>query len=326
MLQRLNAASSRISSVPTAAVDESAQTFGPREWTLSTVVALIWGSSFLWIAIAIDHVSTTVVPLTRCAFGAAALALYRPARRRIERADWGRFAFLGLCWMAVPFLLYPLAEETVNTSITGMLNGGLPIVTTVVTAIFTRHMPSRTRVIAVAIGGGGIAIISLSSISGSKGADARGVLLLLIALVCYAVATNVARPMQATYGSLPTMLWIEIIGALWSLPLGIDGIRHSHFTWSAIGALLALGAIGTGAAFAIYAVLLHRAGPVRGMIGVFFTPIVGTALGITVRHDRFHVVAALGMLVVIGGAMLTSRPEPAQLPVATAPAASAHSV
>ena len=71
--------------MPSIAVNESEQRFGPPEWGMSVLVALIWGSSFLWIAIAIDHVSTTVVPLARCLFGAAALALLRGAAGRRHR-------------------------------------------------------------------------------------------------------------------------------------------------------------------------------------------------------------------------------------------------
>ena len=271
----------------------------------------MWGSSFLWIAIAIDHVDVTVVPLARCAFGALALLAFPKARRSLDRADWPRFIFLGLAWMAIPFLLYPIAEQTVNTSITGMLNGALPIVTTVVTAIFTRALPSPFRIVAVIIGGAGITLISLSSVGEDKGADTKGIVLLLLALVCYAIAANVAPPAQAKYGPLCTMLWIEILGTAWSLPLGLNGLRHSEVTVAAVGALLILGAIGTGLAFAIFGVLLSRAGPVRGMIGIFFTPIVGTILGITFRDEQLHLGAIVGMAVVIVGAVMTSRPEQA---------------
>jgi len=277
---------------------------------MSALLALIWGSSFLWIAIAIDHVDVTVVPLARCLFGVIALGMFPNARRSIDRVDWPRFAFLGLCWGALPFLLYPIAEQTVNTSITGMLNGGLPIVTALVTAAFTRVAPSPFRIAAVITGGAGIALISLSSLGDETSADAKGIAFLLIALVCYAIAANVARPMHVKYGALPTMLWITTFGLLWSLPLGLNGLRHSDFTWSAIGALVALGAIGTGVAFAFYGVLLHRAGPVRGMIGIFFTPIIGTILGIAFRDDRLHGAAIAGMGIVIVGAAMTSRPEP----------------
>ena len=84
----------------------------------------------------------------------------------------------------------------------------------------------------------------------------------------------------------------------------------SAFSWAALGSLFMLGAIGTGVAFALYGVLLHRAGPVRGMIGIFFTPIVGTILGVTVPRRRAARAAVVGMVVVIVGAIMTSRPEP----------------
>ena len=297
------------------AINEQDLTFGPPEWVMSVGVAIIWGSSFLWIAIAIDHVTSPVVPLARCVFGTLGLALFPAARRRIRRDDLPRFIFTGLIWMAIPFLLYPVAERTVSSSITGMINGGLPVVTTIVTAVFTRTVPSARRCLAVAIGATGIAMISLSSVGSDKGADGGGILLLLVALLCYAIAANTSRPLQATYGALPSMLWITVFGAMWSLPFGIAGIPNSHFTWSAIGALVVLGFIGTGVAFAMYSLLLHRAGPVRGMIGIFFTPIVGLLLGVTVRDEHLHPVAIVGMAIVIVGAILTSRPEPARASV-----------
>ena len=124
------------------AINEHDVHFGPSEWSLSAVIAIIWGSSFLWIVIAIDHVEAPVVPLARCVFGAMALVCFPSARRMIRRADIRRFAVTGLVWMAIPFLLYPIAEQTVSTSITGMLNGGLPVVTTVVTASSPERCPA----------------------------------------------------------------------------------------------------------------------------------------------------------------------------------------
>ena len=126
--------------------------------------------------------------------------------------------------MAIPFLLYPIAEHTVSTSVTGMLNGGLPVVNTVVTALFTSTFPSLGRVLAVTIGAVGIAMISFASVSGDAGADIRGVLLLLVALLSYAVASNISRPLQAQYGTMPKMLWVAVFGTAWSMPPGLAGI------------------------------------------------------------------------------------------------------
>ncbi|NBO80268.1 MAG: EamA/RhaT family transporter, partial [Actinobacteria bacterium] len=100
------------------------------------MLALTWGSSFLLIAIIIEHLDPAIVPLGRAAIGASALWFFPGAREAIPRAHWPRIALLGLVWMAVPFLLFPLAEQTVASSVAGMMNGGLPVVIAAVTALW----------------------------------------------------------------------------------------------------------------------------------------------------------------------------------------------
>ncbi|HSB84786.1 MAG TPA: DMT family transporter [Ilumatobacteraceae bacterium] len=294
---------------------ESLGHFGPAEWAMTAAVAAMWGSSFLWIAIAIDHVDTGVVPLGRCLFGALVLASLPAARRRIAREDWLRFVVMAVLWMAVPFLLYPTAEQTVSSSITGMMNGGLPVISAVVTALWLRRAPSPFRIAAVIVGFAGIVVISISSVDEGRSADTKGLVLLVVALLCYAIAANVARPMYAKYGSLAPMLWMAILAAVISLPYGALGLARRGIDLEALGALFMLGAMGTGVAFALYGVLLSRAGTVRGMIGIFFTPIVGAILGVAVRDDSLHAPAFVGMAIVIVGAIMVSRPEPAVDPV-----------
>ena len=284
--------------------------FGMGEWLMTAAVAAMWGSSFLWIAVAIDHVDVGVVPFGRCAFGAAVLAMFPAARRPLERGDWPRFVVLAILWMAIPFLLYPIAERTVSSSITGMINGGLPVITAVVTAFWVRRAPSAFRIVAVLVGFAGIAVISITSIDEGTSADPKGIALLGVALVCYAVAANIAQPMYRKYGPLAPMMWMAIVACALSLPYGVVGLARRGFDLKALGALFMLGAVGTGLAFALYGVLLARAGTVRGMIGIFFTPIVGTILGVAVRGDSLHALAVVGMSIVIVGAVMVSRPEP----------------
>ena len=297
----------------TAPSSEASHRFGPAEWGLSAVIAVVWGSSFLWISIAIDHVEAPVVPLGRNFFGALALGLFPMARRGIERSDWWRVGLLSLVWMGIPFLLFPIAEKTVSSGVTGMLNGGLPVVGVVVTAIFVRRAPSARRVAAVCVGFVGIAIISLSSINAKDDgptADVRGVTLLLISLVCYSSAVNLAAPLRDKYGTLRLMFWTEVAAVAWALPLGVPAMFRSDHTWSAWGSIFVLGAVGTGIAFVVYGVLLGRAGPIRSMIGNFFTPIVSVLLGVSFRDEHISWWAVLGMTIVVAGAVMTSRPEP----------------
>ena len=211
--------------------------------------------------------------------------------------------------MAFPFLLYPLAEETVSSAITGMMNGGLPIVVTVVTAIWVRHVPSPRRMLAVLVGFSGIALIAVPSIREGSTADAKGISLLLLALLSYAVAINLARPLQAIYSPATLMLHVELVALAMSLPYGLWGISQSTFAWPALGALALLGVLGTGFAFVLFALLTKRTGAVRSMIPTYFTPIVGAILGKVFNNEPLLWISVAGMLIVIVGAWLTSLPE-----------------
>lgn len=288
---------------------ETRASFTSLDWLLSVGMALTWGSSFLLIKIAIRDFDSAVIPLGRTAFGAAALLFIPSARKKVTREHWPRLLILGFVWMAFPFFLYPLAEETVSSAITGMMNGALPVVVTLVTAIWVQIMPSPRRIIAVLVGFSGIAFIAIPSISDGSTADTRGIVLLLIALLSYAVAINIARPLQTVYSPATLMLHVESVACVISLPLGIWGAKNSTFSWPALSALALLGVLGTGFAFVLFALLSKRTGAVRSMIPTYFTPIVGTVLGKLFNNEPIMWISVVGMLIVIVGAWLTSFPE-----------------
>ena len=293
----------------TPAPSETHVRFAGLDWLLSIGMALTWGSSFILIDIAIDHFHVAVVPLGRTAFGALALIALPSARQRIDRSDYPVLLVLGGTWMAFPFLLYPLAEQTVSSSIAGMMNGALPVVVAVVTAIWTSTMPSSRRVLAIIVGFTGILLIALPSIDSGDAASPQGIGFLLLALVSYAVSTNLARPLQAKYSPASLMLHVELVACVLSLPYGLYGISQSNFAWSSLMALVALGALGTGYAFTLFSVLLKRTGIARSMIPTYFTPVVGTILGVGLNNEPLVWLSVLGMGVVVVAAWLTSLPD-----------------
>ena len=293
----------------TPAPSETHVRFAGLDWLLSIGMALTWGSSFILIDIAIDHFHVAVVPLGRTAFGAIALIALPSARQRIDRSDYPVLLVLGGTWMAFPFLLYPLAEQTVSSSIAGMMNGALPVVVAVVTAIWTSTMPSSRRVLAIIVGFTGILLIALPSIDSGDAASPQGIGFLLLALVSYAVSTNLARPLQAKYSPASLMLHVELVACVLSLPYGLYGLSQSNFAWSSLMALVALGALGTGYAFTLFSVLLKRTGIARSMIPTYFTPVVGTILGVGLNNEPLVWLSVLGMGVVVVAAWLTSLPD-----------------
>ena len=284
--------------------------FGVTEWLLALGMALTWGSSFLLIDIIIQDAPTTFVPFGRSFFGMVALFFVPGSRNKIAPEHWRKIWILGLIWMALPFFLFPIAERTVASSIAGMMNGALPVVVIVVTAIWIRTKPSGQRIVAILVGFLGIVLIAVPSINDGSSADAKGIFYLLAALMCYAVALNMARPLQAIYSPATLMMRVVSISTVLSAPLGLYALRTTTFTFALFGATVVLGALGSGIAFLLFGTLLKRTGTVRAMIPTYFTPIVGTFLGALFNGEKVLALSLLGMLIVIFGAWLTSRPEP----------------
>ena len=283
--------------------------FGVIEWLLALGMALTWGSSFLLIDIIIRDAPATFVPFGRSFFGMLALFFVPGSRNKIDQKHRSRLIILGFIWMAMPFFLFPLAEKTVASSIAGMMNGALPVVVAVITAIWVRKTPSIQRTIAVTVGFIGIALIAAPSIREGSSADLNGIIYLCLALLCYAVGLNIARPLQAIYSPATLMLRVVAISTLISSPLGLVAMTDTTFTLNMIGATVFLGALGSGIAFLLFGTLLKRTGPVRAMIPTYFTPIVGTFLGVLFNDEKILILSIVGMLIVIVGAWLTSRPE-----------------
>ena len=283
--------------------------FGGVEWLLALGMAITWGSSFLLIDIIIRDAPATFVPFGRSFFGMVALFFVPRSREKIARKHRLRLLILGFIWMAMPFYLFPLAEKTVASSIAGMMNGALPVVVAVITAIWVRKAPSLMRSIAVVVGFIGIVLIAAPSIREGSSADLKGIVYLSLALLCYAVGLNIARPLQAIYSPATLMLRVVAISTMLSAPLGIVAMRATTFSLSMIGATIFLGALGSGVAFLLFGTLLKRTGPVRAMIPTYFTPIVGTFLGVLFNDEKILMLSIVGMLIVIFGAWLTSRPE-----------------
>jgi len=140
-------------------------------------------------------------------------------------------------------------------------------------------------------------------------ADALGITWLALALLGYAVGSNLARPLQAIHSPAQLLMRVQLAAAMWMLPFGAPALTRSVFAWSSTIALVVLGVMGTGVAFVAFGTLLERTGITRAMIPTYFTPIVGLVLGVAFNAESIATLSIVGMLIVIASAWLTSKPD-----------------
>jgi drug/metabolite transporter (DMT)-like permease len=298
----------RSRSILSTSVGENQGVFGTRDWVNFLAVSLIWGASFLFIDIGLDAFEPGVITWIRVASGAAVLALIPKSRTPIHREDLPRILVLSLVWVAIPFTLFPLAQQWINSAVAGMLNGGMPIFAAIIATLMLRTPPRGLHRAGLLIGFAGVVAISLPSI-GEGSSQAIGVALVLAAVACYGLAVNIAAPIQQRYGSLPVMMRMLAFASFWTLPYALIGLPDSSWAWPSFLAVEAAGSIGTGVAFVVMGWLVGSVGSTRASFSTYVIPVVALILGVVFRNDTVAPIALLGTVLVITGAVLASRRE-----------------
>lgn len=285
--------------------------FGAVEWALLLAVAAIWGSSFLFIAEALESFEPSFITAARFVLGVVVLSLFPAVRRPVERADWPRIAAIGVVWMALPMYLFPVAQQWISSSLAGMINGAVPLFAAVVATVLLGRIPRRIQIIGLGIGFAGVVAVSLRG--GSEFDNGYlGVGLLLFSVSCYGLGINLAVPMQQRYGALPVLMRALTVAAVLTVPIGLFSLPQGAASLSSWAALAALGMLGTGFAFVAMTTLVGRAGAARGAVAAYFIPVIALVLGVIFRGETAPALAVAGIGLILAGAWLTSRSEQPQ--------------
>jgi drug/metabolite transporter (DMT)-like permease len=279
------------------------------DWLLIIVPGLIWGASFLFIAEGLAAVSPNGVTFLRILIGFVSLSFVPAARRPIVRSDRRGAAALGVLWLAFPLSMFPFAEQHVSSALTGMLNGATPIFAAIVAAVVARRLPSRAMVAGLAVGVAGAVLMALPGFTPNAvdRGQTTGIAMILIALVCYGFAINLAAPLQQRNGALPVIWRAQAVAVVLTAPLGLPAALNGHWSLRPMLALLALGMLGTCVANVISATAAGRLGATRASASTFLMPVVALVLGIIVRHEEVAAVSIAGAAVCLIGAALVRR-------------------
>ncbi len=251
-----------------------------------------------------------MVTLLRVGSGAAALlALDRIRHGRFtlpEADDRRRVTVLAIIWVAIPFTLFPLAEQRINSAVAGLLNGATPIFVAGIAALALRQRTRGPQLIGIGVGLIGLIMISLPSIN-QGASQASGVAMVVAATFCYGIAMNIAAPLQHSYGAPVLMSWVLAIAAVLTVPFGLYDFGANRAELGPIVAVLVLGVLGTGVAFALMGALIAGVGSTRASLITYLVPVVALVLGVTFRDDDVAALAGAGVALVIAGAFVASR-------------------
>ncbi|MET3897226.1 drug/metabolite transporter (DMT)-like permease [Devosia sp. UYZn731] len=279
-----------------------------RDWLLIILIGAIWGCSFLFNAILIRELGPIWVSALRVTVGALGCWAYFVATRRSlprEPVLYLQFLILGVLNYAIPFALFPLAEQDLPSGLVGVINALTPLMTVVVSHFWRGgEKATLNKSMGVLVGFVGAAILASPSLSGGSSNQLWAIGACLLATLCYAFTLNYARRLRSIDPTTIAACSLTA-AAIVSVPFGFifEGIPTITRieTW---GALLGIGLLSSSFAFLLMYRMLPRVGATNFSINTFITPISAILLGVLVLHERFETVHMIGMAVIFLGLLL----------------------
>jgi len=281
------------------------------------LLALIWGSSFLWIKLADRGFAPVEVTFARLALGSAALFPVVAARREAlprSAALWARIGLAALFANAIPYLLFAVAEQSVDSSTAGVINATTPL-WTVTLAVAVRHQKSVTarQCAGLVVGFGGTLLI-FSPWHSAYSVTSAGGLECLAASISYAISYVYMDRFLARRGMSPITLsacQLLVAAALLAVALPLSGAGAPQVSATSLASLVILGVLGTGVAYVLNYQIITSEGATVAATVTYLLPVVAIVLGVVVLGETVTITVLAGIALVLAGVALTRRPEQA---------------
>jgi drug/metabolite transporter (DMT)-like permease len=281
------------------------------DWLIFFGLGFMWGSSYLFIKLAVDDFGTFTLVALRLTVGAILLwTVVRLAGQALprERRIYGHLVVMAIINITIPFLLITWAEQSVESSLAAILTSPVPLFAIVLSSLFLADEPMRVNgVVGLAVGFIGVVIITSPGLTG-VGSSVTGELALLGAAFSYACGAVYSRrnvrglaPMipavfQVSFAALITVVLALLFEHPWTARP--DG--------EAIFAILWLGILGSGVAYLLVFRLFADWGATRTTLVAYVIPPVGIVLGFLVLQEPVDARIILGTGLVIAGVGLVN--------------------
>ena len=251
----------------------------------------------------------------RLALGAAVLLPVVLARREeVPRSArvWGLIVVAALFANAIPYLLFAVAEQSVDSSTAGIINATTPL-WTVLLALAVRHHRSVTgwQGAGLIVGFGG-ALLIFSPWRSATGVASAGGLECLAASISYAISFIYMDKFLARRGMSPITLsacQLLVAAGLLAVALPAAGAGAPHAGPASLAGLVILGVLGTGVAYVLNYQIIASEGATIAATVTYLLPVVAIVLGVLVLGETVTAAALAGIALVLAGVALTRRRE-----------------
>ncbi len=274
-------------------------------------LALIWGTSFLFIKVAVHDMSPTVLLLARSASGCLALAvIVRLMGRPLFGEGWRTrvvsFAIMAVTNAVVPWIAIAWGEERISSGLASILNSTTTVWTAVLIYwVMPTERPSLVNYAGVLLGFSGVVVLVLPELAahGLSGSF-LGAMAVVVASLSYAINALYQRRKMRNVSVFEVSLGQLVATVIFAIPIAAPSLPQVHLAFSSMAAVIALGAGGTGIAYLLYYYVMNSLGAVRASGVTLLVPVTAVFWGVLLLGERLSLSTVAGMVVILSGIIL----------------------
>ncbi len=272
------------------------------------LLALVWGSSFMFIKVAVRDLDPFTLVLGRLGVAALTLAVIVPlllgggARTIAElRGNWPWLAVVGLLNTAVPFWLLSWGETRIDSGLASIIQASVPIFNALLAfGFFHEQRVTGRSLVGVAVGFVGVALL----VGAQPHAKILGAIAVVGMATCYAAGGLLAKHHLSNVRPQAVALGTTLVAAVAMLPTGVAFAPHHVPGWKPIASVVFLGVVGTAIAYVLFYTIIAGAGAAYASFVTYLVPPVALAYGAVFLHERIGWPAIAGLVLILTGVSL----------------------
>jgi drug/metabolite transporter (DMT)-like permease len=269
-------------------------------------MCIIWGLPYLFIRVAVEHVSPGSLVFLRTALAALVLLPIALARGQLTPilTRWRWLAVFATIEIIVPWLMLSDAERHLNSSLAGLLVAAVPLIG----ALLARLSAHGDRVSRQQLFGLLIGLVGVASLVGLDFSHLDSIALLEMAgvAVCYATGPIILARWLADLPSLGVIAAALTLSAVVSMPFVVAQPPDLSKP-SVVASIVVLGLVCTALAFILFFELIATIGPTRATVITYVNPAVALTLGVIVLGEPITAGMLIGFPLILGGSILGAR-------------------
>lgn len=267
------------------------------------LLGAIWGTSFMLMRIASPVIGPLPTTFLRALLGG--VSLYAIASARGIDFGWRRHAktylVIGLFNTAIPFALFAWSALHIPSAYMATMNSLAPIFTGLFGFLLLAERLTLARIFACVLGLAGVAVLVGVGPTAVTPNAVFGVLASMAAAVCYGFAAIYTRMKAGGIPSLATATGSQFAASLALLPLALPAMPHAAAAanWSVVIAVLVLGVLCTGIAYAIFFHLIAAEGASKAITVTFLVPATASVWAWLFLDEPITFGTVAGILIVL---------------------------